>query len=152
MKKLFLITTLISQFVFARASEPAKLDGAYIMKLKIGDKIFEDQLRIKSEKEGDVISVNSYNGGITGELTVPGMFTSAVIGKAICVKFESQCKLNFEITANENGQSYKVFYEASVAGHDYHLIRHGRVKPHFSGQATLEDGRVLGPFVAEQVF
>lgn len=101
MKKLFLITTLISQFVFARASEPAKLDGAYLMKLKIGDRIFEDQLTIKAENEEAVISVNSYNGSIAGELIVPGMFTC--------------------------------------------------VKPHFSGQATLEDGSVLGTFLAEQV-
>lgn len=151
MKKLFLITTLISQFVFARASEPAKFDGAYLMKLKIGDRIFEDQLTIKAENEEAVISVNSYNGSIAGELIVPGTFTSPVIGQAVCVKFESQCKLKFEITANENGQSYKVFYEASVAGHDYHLIRHSCVKPHFSGQATLEDGSVLGTFLAEQV-
>lgn len=147
MKKLFLMVTLISQF----ASASAMLDGAYVMKLKIGDKIFEDQLSIKAEQPERTIDVTSYNGGLIGELTVPGMFTSPVNGKAICLNFESLCKLNFEITANENGQSYKVFYEGSVTGRDYHLIRHGRIKPHFSGQATLEDGRVLGAFVAEQV-
>lgn len=55
MKKIFLITVLLSQVALARAYEPAKLDGAYIMKLAIGDKVFADQLTIKAEKAGRLL-------------------------------------------------------------------------------------------------
>ena len=128
-----------------KASGPA-LDGKYLMELKIGDRIFIDHLDLQG-MEG-AIHLRTFNGGIAGAITVPGIFTAPLSGQANCSESSSSCELNFVINAYEGGKYYKVFYQAELTNENYLRALSGKFPPVLTGTASLEDGQLLGPFEA----
>ena len=129
----------------AKATEPV-LDGHYRMDLKIGDRVFVDQLDLRGE--GQPLSLRSFVGPIAGLVTVPGIFSSALTGQGQCSEKTSSCTFDFVIVAHEGGQDYKVLYHAELTPENYLKALSGKNPPVLSGAASLEDGQVLGPFEA----
>ncbi len=122
------------------------LDGNYEVHLKVGDRIFLDQMEIKG-KDGE-IKLQSFHGSITGTMTVPGNFTSPLSGEGHCSEKDSLCELDFDIDAHEQGQAYKVHYQAKIQGAHYQKVVADEATPVLTGTATLEDGQLLGTFEA----
>ena len=119
--------TLFSGAAFAAPIE--KLNGSYDVQTQIGDRLFHDQLQL----------VVSPEGGLSGTLTVTGVFSAEVSG-AIQTENESAV-LYFSILAHENNQDFKVNYRAEVTTTEPVVL---------TGQARLENGDLLGNFTAYQ--
>lgn len=137
MKKQMIFSILLLLGSFSAQAGDAGLDGQYIVSLKIGDKVFEDQLEIKSDEP-----MIYYNREIYGIYKVPGEFVSSLKGTSYCHLWDDSCSLSFEIVAQENGRSYKVLFEA------YGQVSYPPEKMVLEGTATLEDGQKLGTFKA----
>jgi hypothetical protein len=131
--------------VYAQAAEPS-LDGKYTINMKIGNHSFVDEMEIQGQP-GPIL-LKSYGGDITGNLTVPGAFTSGLTGNAKCTMWGGFCELQFQIMANEQNQSYRVYYQATLPLKNYNdSLVHGKPVV-LSGSAYLEDGKLLGQFQA----
>ncbi len=142
---------LISVILFVGTSSYATdtghdLSGRYLMKMTIGSRVFDDLLDL----EGPYGPLPAH--GTTqlyGALTVPNAFYSPITGQISCDLWVAMCRLNFEITAHENGQAFRVFYKAQLLGPNYINFLQG--KPALlTGSATLENGDALGSFEALQ--
>lgn len=129
----------------AKANEPV-LDGKYRMELKIGDRVFVDQMDLQGQ--GKPLLLRAFDGTIAGTITVPGVFTSDLNGQGQCSESSSSCELNFVINAHEGGRDYKVLYHAELTRENYLRALSGKHQPVLTGTASLEDGQPLGPFVA----
>ncbi|MEZ0393407.1 MAG: hypothetical protein ACAH59_14400, partial [Pseudobdellovibrionaceae bacterium] len=88
------------------------------------------------------------NGRIEGSIEVPNTFTSPLDGNAFCSYRDSSCHFSFDIVAHENGQDYTVHYDGRILREDYAKIKMGLQDSTIKGQATLENGQILGEFVA----
>ncbi len=131
MKFLFLVHLLFASTALAA------LDGTYLMKLKIGEKIFDDILVL----EGVNGPIDYYSRGpLKGSVTVSNAFSVPLAGNVSCSVWIGICNLDFEITAVENGNSFKVFYSG-----EYTLAQS------FTGSAHLENGDLLGTFEATRI-
>lgn len=135
MKKQMMLSILLLLGAFSAQA----MDGRYLVNLKIGDKVFQDEMEIKSDE-----SVIYREREIYGTYSVPGEFISLLKGTSYCHLWNNDCSLNFEIVAQENGRSYKVFFQA------YGLVVNPPEKMRLQGTATLEGGRKLGTLEAIQ--
>lgn len=143
MKKILLFPILILPFF---AETAPTLNGRYTMEIQIDEKKFADQLELAGIDSS--IHLQNFNGKISGLVTVPGMFSASLTGSAICSSTNSACRLHFEIVASENGQQFKVRYEAELTGTNYQdALSKGKL-PLLRGIAYLENGQVLGAFSA----
>ncbi len=124
------------------------LSGSYKMLLKIGDRIFEDQLELNSP-EGPIKMIG-FLGKINGSVTVPGVFSSPLHGEASCSFWESFCEFNFNIIAHENGQDFSVYYQGQLAVDDYLNTINHQVPIILTGKAYLAENKLLGTFIATQ--
>lgn len=116
MKKIILLLLLISNAAFA--------DVTYILPTKMGKTIFNDIM---------VVNEIPMFGEFEGTIEVPGVF-KAQIENAIAEFRWAGISLKFEITANENGKEYKVFYK----------LFHPHDDRNITGTLSLEDGKVIG--------
>jgi hypothetical protein len=124
----------------------ALLDGLYQMDLTVGDHLFKDFLLLKGANKP--LSLQAFDGPITGTVTVPGVFTSDLKGHAKCSEKTSTCHLHFVVVAHEGGRDFKVFYRAEVTRKNYLKAISNNQPAILTGTATLENGQPLGPFVA----
>ena len=85
--------------------------GEYALPIKIGERVFMDKLSITSiaHKPGMPESVASF----AGVLEVPGIFTSQIEEGVLSVS-NARTKMEFKITARENGQDFAVYYVAEA--------------------------------------
>lgn len=148
-----LLKSLISSVIFfvtslamAQTAPPKVLDGDYRVELTIGGKVFIDHMTLQG-KEGP-ITLRDSSGDIVGTMIVPGMFTSPITGSGYCTDWGFTCHLSFSIVANENGKTYKVNYTADVDSHTYRNYQLNKGPLIITGTATLEDGSLLGDYVA----
>jgi len=120
--------------LYAVADDYAHLVGRYDMEIKIGEKVFHDILDIQSLSETDI-----QKGSFKGTLTVPGVFTADLEKTSYFIMFWAGIvRINFEIVAKENDKEFRVKYSAEKNNNGDVLI----------GNATLEDGSLLGTFTA----
>jgi hypothetical protein len=112
--------------------------GHYEMQLKVGEKVFHDLVDIKVEADSDFRKSK-----LSGVLTVPGVFTSPLTGSSQYIPWNFAHYFSFEITAVENGQSYKVFYTGELK--DDFMVNTPKT---MTGEARLEDKSLLGTFIA----
>lgn len=119
------------------------LTGRYNMVIKIGDKVFHDELILSGTGSTYIFG---YKGPLSGSLTVPGVFSSPLTGRASCSAWSLSCNISFEIVAVENGQSFKVLYAATIGKETDNIG--DTVTPFLVGTATLENGKFLGNFFA----
>lgn len=145
-KTLILAMAMVLAATSQVKAEGPVLDGKYLMELKIGDRVFIDHMDLQGQ-EGS-IHLQAFNGGITGTITVPGIFTAHLNGQGNCSESSSSCELNFVINAHEGGKYYKVFYHAKLTNEDYLRALSRKAPPVLTGTASLEDGQLLGPFEA----
>ena len=129
------------------AKTVTQLNGSYEMEIEIGSRTFIDKLQLAGV-DGP-IGLKEFSGKVTGEITVPGLFTAPLTGTAKCSSETTSCQIKFEITATEGGQQFLVRYEAEISGQDYQNAVSGNELPQLRGTAFLEDGRVLGNFSAK---
>lgn len=123
------------------------VDGNYKMKLKIGDKFYDDVMELHG-KDFE-ISAMKYQGKLKGSITVPNVFKADLEGFGDCSYEALVCKFNFEIMARENGDEYKVIYQATLSGLDYKNFVRGATKSvRLTGTAATADGIVFGTFEA----
>lgn len=122
------------------------LDGYYAMKLKIGEKVFDDELVLKGA-QGPIL-LQGYDDSIQGLIKVPGIFESPFEGSAQCSSVSLLCELDFTIVATENGGSYKVRYKAQLDSDSYLKVVQQGLPPVLKGAAYYEDGQILGTFEA----
>jgi len=134
--------SLLIPFV-AKANLPGDLAGTYHMEIKISERDFTDILVLKGR-----LPVRSHNASLAGTLEVPGVFLADLAGKSYCSgPWGGVCQLSFAIVARENGQEFKVNYQATVANY-YEAFSGAPVI--LEGSATLENGDLLGNFTATQ--
>jgi hypothetical protein len=115
------------------------------MEIKIGEREFTDILILKGERN---LPVFQQSGPVLGSLEVPGVFIADLTGRYSCSgPWGGICKLNFRILARENGQEFKVNYQAKLA--NYYDVYTGAAAI-LNGSATLENGDLLGNFIATQ--
>lgn len=137
---------LFSSVGMAQATAPKVVDGDYRVELTIGDKVFVDQMTLKGQDRP--MALQDFQGEFVGSMTVPGVFTSPLIGSGYCTDRGPVCNLGFSIVANENGQTYQVNYTAVVDANSFNNYRQGLGPLIIRGTATLENGSVLGDYVA----
>ncbi len=134
--------SLLIPFV-AKANLPGDLAGTYHMEIRIAERDFTDILVLRGS-----LPVRSHNSLITGTLEVPGIFLADLSGKSFCSgPWGGVCQLSFAIVARENGQEFRVNYQATVA--NYYEAYSGAAAI-LEGRATLENGDLLGNFTATQ--
>lgn len=143
---LFSTLFLVATSAFAQSAKPVILDGDYRVELKIGSNVFQDQMTLKGKEKP--IEIAGFEGDLAGTMTVPGMFTSAIEGSGVCTGQDQTCTLQFTIEANENGGTYKVKYTAILSPENFTKASGGEVPVTLTGAASLEDGTLLGEFVA----
>nr|WP_295904923.1 hypothetical protein [uncultured Bdellovibrio sp.] len=142
----YLLCSLVSLLPgIASAHVLPRLDGSYQMQLTIGEHLFLDQMELKGQQSP--LHLNHFDGNIEGTITVPGIFSSPLVGEAQCSRRTSSCELQFEIVAVEAGKSYKVIYKAQLTPENFNKVRHGEA-PVLTGSAYLESGELLGNFIA----
>lgn len=127
---LILLTAATTTFAFPNAT-----DTVYDMHIRIGNTDFQDVLLLR----GASSNIITYRGPLRGSITVPGVFTSELSGRAHCHPWNGVCALSFEIMARENGREFLVRYRASMSSSSDSEI---------TGSAYLEDGSLLGNFTA----
>jgi hypothetical protein len=139
--KMQLIMTALLTFTGALslAENDYGLEGTYNMQLSIGDKVFNDEMVLSSPTGGPLDT--NFGGPISGQITVPGAFTSPLEGTLICHPWNGICGFQFSIVANENGQSYRVYYKGN---YDFFS------NPAITGTASLENNQLLGNFTAKR--
>jgi hypothetical protein len=117
MKKLIIFVLLsISSSVFA--------EDVYVLRTKIGDKVFND--------------IFTYGGCVypqivNGTITVPGVFTSAVEEGKCSFNWNGE-HINFKIKVKENNEEYYVVYTLSIRGQSIS----GRIIKETQEMATIE--------------
>ena len=129
--------------LFASLARANELSGRYHMEIQIGDRPFVDILRL----DGPLPIPHNFR-ALSGSLTVADVFTSPLQGTSHCSLWVARCALHFEITAVENGQSFRVLYQAELA--NYFDVMVGAHPAVLTGKATLENGELLGNFTAAQ--
>lgn len=138
-KQLLIIVGLLGLCPHTYATEDiAQLIGKYDMELKVGETIFHDVLDIQEVKND-----NAGGGTFRGTLTVPGVFTATLENAEYALNshsFSVVLTLSFEIKANEHGSQFQVRYVGSLT---YDEI--------IMGEARLEDGSLLGKFMAKRI-
>lgn len=107
--------------------------ATYDVKLQIGNTLHHDILVLNSG--------SGLRGPLSGTFTVPGVFTSDLSGSFHCHPWNGFCLLHFEIIARENGQEFKVRFQASAP-----IFEQGEL----TGEAHLENGQLLGTFTANR--
>lgn len=146
MKFLTLLALLISPICQAQLSPPT-LEGRYEMQLDINGTIFSDIMELKGKNQP--ITLSDFSGELNGSIEVPGMFISPLTGNGACSGFSQTCIFRFIIVAVEGTQSFQVIYEMQLEPTDYVKLRDGETQQvRLTGTAYLEDGSVLGTFVA----
>lgn len=137
-----MLAVMMSLFALglASASGPV-LNGRYQMKLKVGERVFDDVMVLESLK-GD-IPLSGYRGEITGEVIVPGIFSAPLKGDLLC--HGTSCEFKFMIVARENGEEFEVYYDGKLS--NFHEVIYGS-GPEFKGEARFKSGELLGSFVA----
>lgn len=135
-----------ASFVLANPAPYPVLDGDYRVELTIDGKVFVDFMTLKG-KDG-AIAIDDFGGDITGTMTVPGMFTSPLTGEGYCTNWGFHCTFDFSIEANENGKTYVVKYTATMGAKDFRAYARGQAPAILTGTAALEDGKVLGTYIA----
>ena len=135
--------TLIGTSAKAQDPLPEFLDGIYEMEIQIGDTLFKDILELHGVDAA--YNMPPFKGPITGSITVPGIFTSPLTGKAQCIIWSGICAVNFEIVAHENDQDFKVIY---VGTFPHQLGSPDSAPLVLIGTARLENGDLLGNFKA----
>ena len=101
-------------------SQVKTLDGTYDIELTMHnegqpDHIFHDQMTIQG-KNGLTLPIKTFQDDIVGTMTVPNAFIAQITGR-MNMYFGMTGRLayfKFQITADENGLKYDVFYEASI--------------------------------------
>lgn len=144
-KMIVVVILFLGAVVQADQFDPV-LDGHYSMKLKVGDKIFDDEMEFRGADRP--IRLRDGGGRVQGSITVPGVFTSPLEGHGFCSTWGSQCHLIFTIVAREQGQTYKVRYEALLEIDNYLKVLNQGHQPILTGSAYFENGQVLGTFEA----
>lgn len=145
-KSLFTTLFLVASSALAQSTKPVILDGDYRVELKIGSNVFQDQMTLQGKEKP--IEIAGFDGDIAGTMTVPGMFTSPLEGIGVCTSQDQTCRLQFTIEANENGGTYKVKYTAVLGPENFTKASGGETPVTLTGAASLEDGTLLGEFVA----
>jgi hypothetical protein len=150
MKSLQAIKIFAASLVFVSAAHAQEdqfnLDGKYAVELKIGDRTYLDQMELKGQDRP--IQMTFFRGPIIGTMTVPGAFSSPISGEGYCSAWMASCQLDFDIEAHEQGQMYKVHYRAETQMDNYLNVSSQTTFPILTGTATLENGELLGTFVA----
>lgn len=82
--------------------------GAYTVHLQIGQRLFQDQLLITSMSRSP--GMLNFKESLRGKFTVPGVFQSDIYDGI--VTGYNELDVSFRIEANENGQTYPVFFTA----------------------------------------
>ena len=133
----------------AQAPTVNYLDGEYDMEIRINNKIFHDRVIIQGAAHSLKMDLNGAF-DIKGSVEVVNGFLAPLVGKATCFKdwLGSTCQINFEITATENGQKFKVRYFGEFPFRTYQAIKSFKIEPSFEGSAELENGKILGNFKA----
>lgn len=117
------------------------------MQIKIGNIDYTDKLILAGNL--DKIDLLSFLGDINGQLTIVNtFFTAPLAGTAVCTTAVSYCDLRFEVMITENGQSFKVIYRGHVDAENYLAALNGTANLIIKGIATLENGQILGHFIA----
>lgn len=146
MKFLTLIALLISSAGYAEPIAPI-LDGRYEMQLNINGTVFNDVMELKGKDKP--ITLSGFSGELDGSIEVPEMFISPLAGNGSCSEFSETCIFRFVITATEGTESFKVFYKMQLEPTDFAKLANGETQEvRLTGTAYLEDGSVLGNFVA----
>ena len=127
----FVFILLLSHL--ARADEFTFIDGTYDMQIKIGDTTFNDQVEFVTRERGFL------EAELSGFVTVPNAFRAELTGRVQYGAWVGIYFVNFTIVARENGQEFKVNYKGQINTADYNRME---------GTATLEDGKLLGNFIA----
>ena len=117
----------------ARANEFSFIDGDYDMQLRIGETTFNDEVALVTRK------IHFMKAELTGSVTVPDVFKSELTGKVQYAVWAGIYFINFTILARENGQEFKVHYKGQFNTANITQME---------GTATLEDGKLLGNFIA----
>lgn len=103
-----------------------RLEGKWVLHTYIGKKLFEDQLALERQPEGE----------LEGHLSVPGGFTAPVEN----LKARDNLRFSFEIEPDEGNGTFRVFYQAEFDPKDEVFV----------GFARLENGDLIGGFVAQR--
>lgn len=137
-----MLAVMMSLFALglASASGPV-LNGRYQMKLKVGERVFDDVMVLESP-QGE-IRLNGFRGDITGEVIVPGIFSAPLKGDLLC--HGASCEFKFMILARENGEVFEVYYDGKLS--NFYEVIYGSA-PEFKGEARFKGGELLGSFVA----
>lgn len=99
-----------------------RFEGSWTLHTRIGERVFDDRLRLSRQEDGE----------LSGELSVPGGFTAPVEDLVL-----SETGLSFEINPDEGNGPFEVDYSAIYDAKRDMLL----------GTATLADGKRLGGFV-----
>lgn len=127
-----ILSALLS--VSALAANPPKksyyfenLKGKYIAELKIGKKLFLDELEItEMTAHPGFASFAEYLGG---SYSVPGIFTSPLISGKVVLEKREETKdfdgfaFSFAVLANENGKQYPVYFQFRGALENFCLVK-----------------------------
>ena len=126
----FVFILLLSHL--ARAQNFESHDGIYDMHIKIGERIFIDEVELHTRR------MNFMRAELTGFVSVAGAFKAELTGtiQQLCGGTEV---FSFSIVAHENGQDFKVKYDG------FFEFDNGTT---MQGSAFLEDGKLLGEFTA----
>jgi hypothetical protein len=111
----------------------AFIDGTYDMQITIGEEVFNDVVELKTEP------LNIQRAALSGALTVPGVFTSPLDGEAHYAFWAALFTFRFSITADENGQKFKVHYRGQFESDN---------TTRMTGTAFLDGDKLLGHFTA----
>ncbi|MGZ3691286.1 MAG: hypothetical protein ACXVAX_07270, partial [Pseudobdellovibrio sp.] len=86
-------------------------------------------------------------GPLEGQIAVPGVFTSPLAGtyQTRLNWSGTSLYLNFSITANENNNSYKVYYSGTVGISDYEAFLNGSAQPAIRGEVYVDGDTPSSP-------
>ena len=105
---------LLSFSAYAQCPSVPNINSTFVLSIVLGERSFEDILVIKEAcpREGSSRDSPSYD--LQGSLTVPGQFTSKLIGQAQVQKDVDSGSINhhidFSIVAHEGPNTFKVRY------------------------------------------
>jgi hypothetical protein len=139
MRKLLILAALML------AQKTVHAETIYRATININGRIFHDLMAFDSFPSS--IDDQRQNLPLRGTLTVPGAFTVPMTGQYTgCTKDNGPFCIPYaevSITVDEGNGPYKINYKLLFGGPDIST---------FGGEATLEDGTVLGPLQGLRIF